>query len=78
VHHARTETFVRNRYKRGAKGKMFGGMGAFKKGTVAGQGQTYKEYSVKMPQRQYMGESAYLTKIIGRKITTELLKAFKQ
>ncbi|MBS1740714.1 MAG: phage virion morphogenesis protein [Bacteroidetes bacterium] len=30
-----------------------------------------------MPKRQYMGESQYLNRIITRKISTEVLKAFK-
>lgn len=33
--------------------------------------------NMRMPQRQYMGESQYLNKIITRKISTEVLKAFK-
>ena len=33
---------------------------------------------VDMPKRQYLGESAHLNRIVTRKITTELLKAFKR
>lgn len=61
---ARTETFVRNRYKTGAKSKYFGGMGAFKRGTTLGQGMSFKAYSYRMPQRQFMGHSAALNKRI--------------
>ncbi len=52
---ARSETFIRNRYKTGKKGEMFGGMGAFRKGTTAGKGQTYKAYSYSMPMRKFLG-----------------------
>ena len=52
---SRSETFVRNRYKNGTRGKMFGGMGAFKKGTSPGKGQTYRAYSHSMPQRRFLG-----------------------
>ena len=46
---ARSETFVRNRHK---KGKL---NGAFKKGTSSGQGLSFKAYSYNMPKRQFMG-----------------------
>jgi len=52
---ARSETFVRNRYRKGPKSKMFGGMGAFRKGTSQGRGQTYRAYSVSMPRRRFIG-----------------------
>lgn len=61
---ARSETFVRNRYTRGAKAKYFGGMGAYKKGTTPGQGLSFKAYSYRMPKRQFMGHSAQLNKRI--------------
>ncbi|MDM8176857.1 phage virion morphogenesis protein [Olivibacter sp. 47] len=57
---ARSENFVRNRYSRGKRGKMFGGMGAFKKGTTAGQGLSFKAYRINMPQRQFIGRSPVL------------------
>lgn len=57
---ARSETFVRNRYKVGKKGKMFGGMGAFKKGTTKGKGLSFREHSVGMPQRKFIGNSPAL------------------
>jgi phage gpG-like protein len=64
---ARSETFVRNRYKKGPKSKAFGGMGLFQKGTTAGKGLTFKAHSVTIPQRQFMGRSAMLNaKIMAR------------
>jgi len=64
---ARTETFVRNRYTTGKKGKMFGGMGAYKKGTTAGRGLTFKAHSYNFPARPFMGQSALLNqRIIDR------------
>ena len=69
---ARTETFVRNRYTRGARGKMFGGMGAFKRGTTPGQGYTFKERSIKIPARPFMGGSAILNKRIITRIKAYL------
>nr|WP_067054088.1 hypothetical protein [Mucilaginibacter sp. L294] len=59
-HPARTENIIRNRHTRGKLGKMFGGMGAFRKGTTSGQGLSFKAYSVKMPQRQFMGKNPLL------------------
>ncbi len=61
---ARSETFVRNRYKKGPKSKYFGGMGAFRKGTTDGQGLTFKARTINMPQRKFMGHSAVLNKRI--------------
>lgn len=64
---ARTENFVRNRYTTGKKAKYFGGMGAFKKGTTAGRGLTFKAYKYTMPRRQFMGNSRQLNgRIIQR------------
>jgi phage gpG-like protein len=75
---ARSETFVRNRYTRGEKGKMFGGMGAYKKGTSAGQGLTFKAYGYQMPERRFLGASPQLKRRLivaaGRHIQ-EILKA---
>jgi len=50
---ARSETFVRNRHTTGPKSKYFGGMGAFDKGTVPGQGLTFKAHTITMVQRQF-------------------------
>lgn len=74
---ARSETFVRNRYKTGAKGRMFGGMGAFKKGTTAGRGQTYKSYVINMPRRQFLGAHPHLQKRLKNIIKQEVLDTFK-
>jgi phage gpG-like protein len=65
---ARTETFVRNRYTRGAKSKAFGGLGLFKKGTKAGKGLTFKAHSFNMPRRQFMGYAYELNERIMRRI----------
>ncbi len=61
---ARSETFVRNRYVRGAKSKYFGGMGAFKKGTTPGNGLSFKAYTITMPKRQFMGHTPELNRRI--------------
>lgn len=71
-HAAKSETFVRNRHKTGKKGKMFGGMGAFKKGTTPGKGLTFKAYTVKMPKRQFMGYSKGLYELITKRITNHI------
>lgn len=68
---ARSETFVRNRYKKGPKSKAFGGMGLYKKGTTAGRGLTFKAHSITMPKRQFMGPSPTLNARI-----LERLRAF--
>lgn len=65
---ARTETFVRNRFKRGPKSKAFGGMGLFKKGTTAGRGLTFKASQVTIPKRQFMGYAFELNECIIRRI----------
>lgn len=64
--HARSETFVRNRTKKGK----------FKRGTTAGRGFSFKASSHTMPQRQFMGNSAHLNKLIIRKIETTVKKVF--
>lgn len=61
---ARSEIFVRNRHTRGKKAKAFGGMGLYKKGTTAGKGLTFKAYTVRIPQRQFMGHALALNKRI--------------
>lgn len=73
----RSETFVRNRYTKGAKGKMFGGMGAFKKGTTAGRGLSFKAYSFKMPQRRFLGRSPSLDAAIKKTVKSHILNALK-
>lgn len=74
---ARSETFVRNRYTRGAKGKMFGGMGAFKKGTTSGQGLSFKAYSYQMPARPFLKRSRMFEINMQLVVRTELQKALK-
>lgn len=53
---ARSELFRRNRYKKGSK------IGRFKKGTTRGRGYTFKERTINMPQRRFLGASAALRK----------------
>lgn len=65
---ARSETFVRNRYKSGPKSKAFGGQGLFKKGTTAGQGYSFKAYSITIPARPFMRPSAILNKLIIQRL----------
>ncbi|WP_144243354.1 phage virion morphogenesis protein [Sphingobacterium sp. ML3W] len=74
---ARSETFIRNRYKTGKKGKMFGGMGAFSKGTTAGQGQSYKAYSYSMPIRKFLGSHPKLKSHLEAVIKQEFTNEFK-
>jgi len=73
---ARSETFVRNRYRRGPKARMFGGMGAFQRGTTPGRGQTYKAYNISMPQRRFLGISKKLASDIKALIKEEYDKEF--
>lgn len=63
----RSETFQRNRFQSGKKN------GKFKKGTISGQGFTFKEARFNMPQRQFMGISLNITQVILNRIK----KAFK-
>ncbi|HMR18392.1 MAG TPA: hypothetical protein PKA53_03750, partial [Sphingobacterium sp.] len=74
---ARSETFIRNRHTTGKKGKMFGGMGAFKKGTTPGQGQTYKAYSITMPVRKFLGPHPKLKQHLETVIKDEFIKEFQ-
>lgn len=64
--HPRSELFTRNRSKKGK----------FKKGVKAGQGFTYNGGTHKMPQRQFMGSTAGLTKQL-QKILTQQMAAVK-
>ncbi|MFC0182759.1 phage virion morphogenesis protein [Pseudarcicella hirudinis] len=58
----RSETFIRNRNKKGR----------FKKGTVSGQGFTLKESRFNMPKRQFMGHTQKLNNIIVQRIQSLL------
>ncbi|ADY51526.1 hypothetical protein Pedsa_0954 [Pseudopedobacter saltans DSM 12145] len=60
---ARSETFMRNRYKAGNK------KGKFKRGaTYNTKGYTFKAYSYNMPQRQFMGHAKELNQRIVKRI----------
>ncbi len=80
---ARSETFVRPRYERGPKSKLFGGKGAFRKMTAdersAGpaKGQTYKASNGVMPRRRFMGDTPELRQYLMRVTKEELSKIFK-
>lgn len=63
---ARSETFVRNRYKRGPKAKMF------KKGVTPGRGQTYKARVIGIPQRKFIGTSPALRQQLIQEARTYL------
>ncbi|PKN10603.1 MAG: hypothetical protein CVU72_00655 [Deltaproteobacteria bacterium HGW-Deltaproteobacteria-7] len=57
---ARSELFQRNRYVRGPN------KGSFKKGTTAGRGFTFKDRTINMPARPFLGLSqANSNEIIG-------------
>ncbi len=51
---ARSELFIRNRYKRGVK------KGKFAKGKKKGRGFTYTDRVIRMPKRQFLGNSKNL------------------
>lgn len=51
---ARSETFVRNRIKKGIN------KGRFRKGNTDGQGMSFKQYQYYMPQRQFIGNTLRL------------------
>ncbi|MBD1394273.1 phage virion morphogenesis protein [Mucilaginibacter glaciei] len=68
---ARSETFVRNRFVKGTK------KGKFKKGTTDGQGMSFKAYSYRMPQRQFIGHTAAFEYQMKQVVRRELIKAFK-
>lgn len=67
---ARSETFVRNRVKRGAR------KGSFRRGTTAGRGQTYRSYTINMPRRRFLGAHPVLKKKLEGVIKQEIYKAF--
>jgi phage gpG-like protein len=69
--HARSETFQRNRFKRGSS------KGRFKKGTTAGKGFTFKAGTARMPRRQFLGRSQFLIIRLTRVGKAQLLKAMK-
>lgn len=73
---ARSETFLRNRYLKGAK------KGSFKKGSVQGKGFTFKEHGVTMPRRQMMptndSDSPILRAAIERDLRQEIAEFEKQ
>lgn len=69
---ARSETFVRGRLKKGPH------KGRFKKGTTSGKGFTFKERTINMPQRQFMGDSPVLRDRIKKLCIDEFTKALKQ
>ena len=52
---ARSELFLRNRYKRATKTGRKKGM--FKKGTTAGRGLTFRERRIVIPARPFLGLS---------------------
>lgn len=76
---AREEDFQRSRYKIGKRGKMFGGMGAFKKMTLKDKvaasgikGLKFKAYQITMPQRQYLGITNELRERIRVRVMNEI------
>jgi hypothetical protein len=80
---AQSERFIRPRATKGKRGKMFGGMGAFRKITGAeqfnryrspAQGQSYKAYSITIPRRRYLGNSPAVRQVV-RQAIIDVLKA---
>lgn len=73
THPARTRIITHKRYKSGKhKGKVLfarnNHTASFSKKISTGS------YTINMPQRQFMGKSAHLNRIIGRKIETQIRK----
>jgi phage gpG-like protein len=72
---ARSETFVRNRYEKGKR------KGLFKKGTTPGQGFTFGNYVIDMPQRQFAPlpgqESPVLNNSIIKELEREIIKILR-
>ncbi|MGY3054371.1 phage gpG-like protein [Pedobacter sp. UYEF25] len=66
---ASSETFLRNRKKKG-KSK-----GRFTKGTTEGQGFTFKPYTINMPKRQFLGASPILAARLIKAAKAEMYKA---
>lgn len=68
---ARSETFVRNRYKKKPmKGK-------FRKGTKPGRGFTFGERTINMPKRQFIGDSPVLRERLKKMAIDEIKNALK-
>ena len=55
---SRSEIFKRNRYVKGRK------KGMFARGVSAGRGFTYKQRVIRIPKRQFIGESKELTTLV--------------
>ncbi len=70
--HARSETFVRNRFTKGKR------KGKFKKGSSSGQGFTFKASSGTMPKRQFMGPSVTLDQELEELAVDMINKAFSK
>ena len=73
----RSETFQRNRVK---KGNLKKGIkkGQFAKGTSNGQGFSFKAYSFKMPMRKFIGETVALRVKLYRTAKQEYLRIFNK
>jgi len=69
---ARSEVFKRNRNQKGNN------KGNFTKGSTAGKGSTYKQGSIKIPKRQFMGMSKNLQQQIGQSIDKSFDIVFNQ
>ncbi|MEA5461566.1 phage virion morphogenesis protein [Arcicella sp. LKC2W] len=69
---ARSETFKRERHTSGKKKGKFSG------GTTSGQGFTFKESKITIPQRQFIGKSKQLEQQIKDKIIKDLKRITKK
>ncbi|SFV32297.1 phage virion morphogenesis protein [Thermoflavifilum thermophilum] len=67
----RSETFIRNRYKRGVK------KGKFQPGKIPGRGFTYGQRIIHIPRRQFMGDSPVLRAEIQKRIIQEVKQFIK-
>lgn len=68
---ARSETFTRNRKIKGIN------KGQFKKGVKAGKGFSFKERTINMPRRQFIGNSPALVALLSAKSKIYMLNQMR-
>lgn len=68
---ARSETFVRKRFKKAPK------RGQFRRGVDPGKGFTFQDRTINMPKRQFMGDSPVLREQLKEMAINEIKKAIQ-
>lgn len=68
---ARSETFVRNRFKKAPK------RGQFRRGVKPGKGFTFRDRTINIPKRQFMGDSPVLRARLKEMAINEIKKAIQ-